>query len=82
VRISIARDKQQCKKEEVTRIDDEYTADINAVGQRIKRLVELDLEPVDFWILEGLQRSICFTPRQLLYLERMEMDYGLATDDN
>jgi len=82
VRISIARDTQQCKKEEVTRIDEEYTADIKAVAQRIKRLVELDLEPVDFWILEGVQRSICFTPRQLLYLERMEMDYGLATDDN
>jgi len=82
VRISIARETQQCKQEEVTRIDDEYTADIKAVAQRIKRLVELDLEPVDFWILEGLQRSICFTPRQLLYLERMEMDYGLATDDN
>ncbi len=82
VRISIARDTQQCKKEEVTLIDEEYTADIKAVAQRIKRLVELDLEPVDFWILEGLQRSICFTPRQLLYLERMEADYRLATDDN
>ncbi len=78
VRISIARDKQQCKQEEVTRINDEYTADIKAVAQRIKRLVELDLEPVDFWILEGLQRAFCFTPRQLLYLERMEADYVLS----
>jgi len=76
VRISIARDTQQCKPEELTRIDEEYTADIKAVAQRIKRLVELDLEAVDFWILEGLQRSTCFTTRQLLYLERMEADYG------
>jgi len=82
VHISIARDTQQCKAEELTLIDDEYTADIKAVAQRIKRLVELDLEPVDFWILEGLQRSTCFTPRQLLYLERMEADYGIAIDDN
>jgi len=82
VRISIARDTQQCKPEELTLIDEEYTADIKAVAQRIKRLAELDLEPVDFWILEGLQRSTCFTPRQLLYLERMEADYGIATDDN
>ncbi len=82
VRISIAKDVQQCKGEEMTRIDDEYTSDIKAMGQRIKRLVELDLEPVDFWILEGLQRSKCFTPRQLLYLERMESDYRLGADGN
>ena len=62
------------------KIDQEYTADIKAVGKRIQRLVELDLEPVDLWVLEGLQRSICFTPRQLLYLERMESDYGLQTE--
>ena len=82
VRISIAKDMQQCKESEMTRIDDEYTADIKAMAQRIKRLVELDLEPVDFSILEGLQRSKCFTPRQLLYLERMESDYGLRADNN
>jgi len=77
VQVSIAKDVQQCKESEIVKVDDEYTADIKVVGQRIKRLVELDLEPVDFWILEGLQRSKCFTPRQLLYLERMESDYGL-----
>ena len=39
VRISIARDKQQCKPEELTLIEDEYTADIKAVAQRIAALV-------------------------------------------
>jgi hypothetical protein len=38
VRISIARDTQHCKAEELTLIDDEYTADIKAVAQRIKGL--------------------------------------------
>ncbi len=76
VRISIARDTQQCKPEELTLIDDEYTKDIKAVGQRIAALVQFELEPVEYAILELLQRSKCFTPRQLLYLERMEADYG------
>ena len=76
VQISIARDKQQCKKEELTLIDDEYTADIKAVAQRIAALIQFELEPVEYAILELLQRSTCFTPRQLLYLERMEADYG------
>ncbi len=82
VRISIAKDTQQCKEEEMTRVDDEYTADIKAVSQRIAALVQFELEPVDSAILELLQRSICFTPRQLLYLERMEADYGLGADNN
>ena len=78
VRISIARDTQQCKAEELTRIDDEYTADIKAVAQRIAALIQFELEPVEYAILELLQRSTCFTSRQLLYLERMEADYVLS----
>ncbi len=76
VRISLAKDTQQCKEEELTLIDEEYTADIKAVAQRIAALIQFELEPVEYAILELLQRSICFTPRQLLYLERMEADYG------
>ncbi len=76
VRISIARDKQQCKPEELTLIDDEHTVDIKAVAQRIAALIQFELDPVEYAILELLQRSTCFTPRQLLYLERMEADYG------
>ncbi len=76
VRISIARDTQQCKPEELTLIDDEYTADIKAMAQRIAALIQFELEPFDYAILELLQLETCFTPRQLLYLERMEADYG------
>ncbi len=76
------RDTQQCKAEELILIDEEYTADIKAVDQRIAALIQFELEPFDYAILELLQRSTCFTLRQLLYLERMEADYGLATDDN
>ncbi len=48
VRISIVRDKQQCKKEELTLIDDEYTADIKAVAQRIAALIQFELEPFEY----------------------------------
>ena len=57
VRISIVRDRQQCKAEEITLIDDEYTADIKAVAQRIAALIQFELEPFDCAILELLQRS-------------------------
>ena len=75
VRISIARETQQCKGEEMTRIDDEYTADIKAVSQRIAALVQFELEPVEYAILEFLQRSKCFTPTQLQLLEWLEQKH-------
>lgn len=64
----------------MTKIDQEYTADIKAVSKRIAALVQFELEPVEYAILEVLQRAKCFTPRQLLYLERIESDYGLRTE--
>jgi len=82
VQISIAREVQHCQEGEMRKIEDEYAEDIKAVGERIATLVEFDLEPVDYAILELLQRSKCFTPRQLLYLERIDADYGLRSDDN
>jgi len=78
VQISIARDTQQCKEEEMVKVDDEYTADIKAVAERIWRLVQnFELEPIEYDILANLQRSKCFTPKQLRYLEFLERDYGL-----
>ena len=76
IRLGIAKDLQQCKAEEITLIEDEYAKDIRVVAQRIAALIQFELEPFDYAILELLQRSTCFTPRQLLYLERMEADYG------
>ncbi len=78
IRLGIAKDLQQCKAEEMTLIEDEYTADIKAVAQRIAALIQFEIEPFDCAILELLQRSTCFTPRQLLYLEIMEKDYVLS----
>lgn len=75
VRISIAKDTQQCKREEMTRIDDEYTADIKAVSQRIAFLASFELEPIEYDLLTNLQRSICFTPTQLQLLEWLELHH-------
>ena len=77
VRISITKHTQQCKEEELIKVEDEYAAEIKAMGQRIAALIQFELESVDHAILELLQRSKCFTPRQLLFLERIEFDYGL-----
>ncbi len=82
VRVSIAKDVQQCKEEEMIKIDDEYTEDIRAVGQRIAALIQFELEPVDYAIIEVLQRSKCFTPRQLFFLKRIEFDYGLRINES
>jgi len=75
--VSIAKNTQQCKESEMVKVDDEYVDDIKAVGQRIAALIQFELEPVDYAILELLQRSNCFTRRQLLFLSRIESDYGL-----
>ncbi len=84
VRISIVRDLQQCKGEEMTRVDDEYTADIKFVGQRIAALIQFELEPIEYDLIANLQRSKCFTPTQLQLLEWLEQkhlaDYSLQGD--
>jgi len=78
VRISIAKDTQQCKESEMVKIDDEYTADIKSVGQRIAALIQFELEPVEYAILEVLQRSNCFTPKQMMLLAFLEQQYGIV----
>ncbi len=72
VRVSIAKDVQQCKESEMVKVDDEYVDDIRAVGKRIAALIQFELEPVEYAILEVLQRSNCFTPIQLQLLEWLE----------
>jgi len=79
VDISIVKDLQQCKEEEMVKIEDEYTAEIKTVGQRIAALSQFNLEPVEYDILANLQRSSCFTPKQLRYLEFLERDYGIKS---
>ncbi len=78
VRISIARDMQQCKPDEVTRIDDEYTDDIRAVAKRIEWLARnFELEQIEYDLIANLQRSKCFTPRQMGLLAYLEQQYGI-----
>ena len=78
VQISIAKDVQQCQELEMVKVDDEYAEDIRAMSGRIAALIQFDLEPVEYAILEVLQRSKCFTPKQLTLLAFLEQQYGIA----
>jgi hypothetical protein len=79
VYISLKNETIQCKDEEVERVDIEkrYADDLRSVSDRVKALLSFELEPVDYAILETLQRSLYPTPRQMLFLTRMESDYGV-----
>ena len=78
VQVSITKDVQQCKGEEMTKIDDEYTVNIRAVARRIEWLVRnFELEPIEYDILANLQRSRCFTPKQIRHLETIEGDHDI-----
>jgi hypothetical protein len=50
-----------------------------SVSARISKLLKAELEAVDYAILETIQRSLYLTPRQLMYLEVMEKDYGVSS---
>jgi len=76
--IVIARDLQQCKESEMVKVDDEYTEDIRAMEGRIAALIQFELEPVESAVLEVLQRSKCFTPKQLILLSFLEQQYGIG----
>ena len=78
MRVSIAKDLQQCKPEEMTGIDDELAADIKAVGERLAALIQFELEFVQYALLEVLQRSTCFTSKQMALLAYFEQQYSLG----
>jgi len=59
-------------------VEPKYWADIKAVNQRITRLKQYDLDPMESAGLEVLRRRTCFTPKQLILLERMENDYDVV----
>ena len=81
LRLGIAKDLQQCKEGEMTKIEHEYTADIIAVQERIELIVQsFELEPIEYDIIENLQRSKFFTPRQLRYLEMIERDHEIKSN--
>jgi hypothetical protein len=80
--ISVKSASVHCKEEEVEYLDlDEAVAkQLRSISERIKTLLECNLETVDYAILETMQRSVYLTPRQFLYLEMMEKDYGVVTN--
>ncbi|MBD2310003.1 hypothetical protein H6G17_31895 [Chroococcidiopsis sp. FACHB-1243] len=49
-----------------------------SVSSRISNLRKVELEAVDYAILETIQRSLYLTSRQMRYLEVMEKDYGVS----
>lgn len=57
-------------------VDPEYWAKIKAVNERITRLQQLELDPIDDAALEVLRRRTYFTQRQMSVLTRLEEDYG------
>ena len=73
----------QCREEEVEPIDisEGDRTNLVSVSSRISSLLKVDLEAVDVAILETIQRSLSLTPRQLIYLEVMEKDYGMNRGD-
>jgi hypothetical protein len=61
-------------------VDPKYWAEIKAVNERIGRLQQFELDPIEDAGLEVLRRRTCFTPRQMIWLERMEQDYGIERE--
>lgn len=79
VTVGLAGKDISVKPQFLEEIDPKYWAEIKAVHERITRLQqECDLDPADDAVLEVLRRRTCFTPRQMLLLERMEQDYAPA----
>ncbi len=58
-------------------VDPKYWVEIKAVHERITRLKQYELDPMESAGLEVLRRRTCFTPKQLTLLKRMENDYGV-----
>jgi hypothetical protein len=80
VYISLKGETIQCKEEEVEQIDmsEGDRVSLLSISSRISSLLKVELEAVDYAILETIQRPLYLTPRQIRYLEIMEKDYGVS----
>lgn len=58
-------------------VDPEYWMDIKSIHERIAKLQQCNLDPLEDDMLESLRRRTCFTEKQKLLLARMEQDYKL-----
>ncbi len=77
VHISLRNVTVQCKPTEMDKVHPMYTADIQAVSDRIKELSKLDLNPAVWAILETLAHQTCFDELQMELLEWVEKRYGI-----
>ena len=60
-------------------VEPNYWAEVKAVNERITRLqLDYGLDPAEDAVIEVLRWHNCFTPKQMMLLERMEQDYALA----
>lgn len=68
--------KPQCLEE----VELEYWAEIRAVNERITRLrLEYELDPIEDAGLEVMRRRTVFTPKQMLFLQWLESNYGIIS---
>lgn len=80
VYISLRNTEVRCKGNELEKVDEKHTVEIQIVSDRIKKLIALgDLDSSIWWILEGLARQTCFTETQMELLEWVEKRYGLGS---
>lgn len=78
VHISVRNVDVQCKVNEMEKVDSQYTAEIQAVNQRILALMQCDnLSRTAIAVVETLVRQTCFSPDDLWLLEKLEERYGL-----
>jgi hypothetical protein len=69
------------KQDRMKPIDSQQTqAEIREIYERIKRLLECQLDPIDEAQIEFLCRRPWFTPRQKQVLSAMEAVYDICCD--
>ncbi len=77
VTLAVDRKDIPVKPQFLEEVDPKYWADIKAVHERITRLKQYDLDPMEDAGLEVLCRRTCFTPKQMVLLKFLEQQYGI-----
>lgn len=78
VTVALAGKDISVKPQFLEEVDPKYWTEIKAVHERLSRLQQFELDPIEDAGLEVLRRRTCFTPKQMIWLERMENDYGIV----
>lgn len=75
VTVNLGGEDKAVKPQFLEEVNPEYWADIQSVHERIARLQQCDLDPLEDGILEGLRRRTCFNQKQLALLLYLETQY-------